>query len=74
MRILVGNTCYYAKVLKEHLSLAVDILLILLVINNINENEIEIEKGVIIQEIGQMKDTPDDVIFELSKEAFRILN
>ena len=64
-------TCYYAKVLKEHLSLAVDILSDIISNSIFNENEIEIEKGVIIQEIGQMKDTPDDVIFELlQKEAF----
>ncbi len=64
-------TCYYAKVLKDHLPLAVDILSDIISNSIFNENEIEIEKGVIIQEIGQMKDTPDDVIFELlQKEAF----
>ena len=64
-------TCYYAKVLKNHLPLAVDILSDIISNSIFNEQEIEIEKGVIIQEIGQMKDTPDDVIFELlQKEAF----
>ncbi len=64
-------TCYYAKVLKDHLPLAVDILSDIISNSIFNEKEIEIEKGVIIQEIGQMKDTPDDVIFELlQKEAF----
>ena len=64
-------TCYYAKVLKNHLPLAVDILSDIINNSIFNEQEIEIEKGVIIQEIGQMKDTPDDVIFELlQKEAF----
>ena len=64
-------TCYYAKILKEHLPLAVDILSDIISNSIFNEKEIEIEKGVIIQEIGQMKDTPDDVIFELlQKEAF----
>ncbi len=64
-------TCYYAKVLKNHLPLAVDILSDIISNSTFNEQEIEIEKGVIIQEIGQMKDTPDDVIFELlQKEAF----
>ena len=64
-------TCYYAKVLKNHLPLAVDILSDIISNSTFNEQEIEIEKGVIIQEIGQMKDTPDDIIFELlQKEAF----
>lgn len=64
-------TCYYAKVLKDHLPLAIDILSDIISNSIFNEKEIEIEKGVIIQEIGQMKDTPDDVIFELlQKEAF----
>ena len=64
-------TCYYAKVLKNHLPLAVDILSDIISNSTFHEQEIEIEKGVIIQEIGQMKDTPDDIIFELlQKEAF----
>ena len=64
-------TCYYAKVLKGHLPLAVDILSDIISNSIFNEKEIEIEKGVIIQEIGQMKDTPDDVIFELlQREAY----
>ena len=64
-------TCYYAKVLKDHLPLAVDILSDIISNSIFNEKEIEIEKGVIIQEIGQMKDTPDDVIFELlQREAY----
>ena len=46
-------TCYYAKVLKNHLPLAVDILSDIISNSIFNEQEIEIEKGVIIQEIGQ---------------------
>ena len=64
-------TCYYAKVLKNHLPLAVEILSDIICNSIFNKKEIEVEKGVIIQEIGMMKDTPDDVIFELlQKEAF----
>ena len=64
-------TCYYAKVLKNHLPLAVEILSDIICNSIFNKKEIEVEKGVIIQEIGMMKDTPDDIIFELlQKEAF----
>ena len=52
-------TCYYAKVLKNHLPLAVDILSDIIINSIFNEQEIEIEKGVIIQEIGQMVVTSD---------------
>ena len=33
-----------------------------------DENEIEIERGVILQEIGQALDTPDDIIFDWLQE------
>ena len=64
-------TCYYAKILKDDLPLAVDILSDIISNSVYKKEEIEREKGVIIQEIGQIRDTPDEFIFELlQKEAF----
>jgi predicted Zn-dependent peptidase len=62
------HTAYYAKVLKENLALAVDILADILQRSVFDPKELERERAVILQEIGQANDTPDDVIFDLFQE------
>jgi predicted Zn-dependent peptidase len=58
------TTAYYAKVLKEDLPLAADILGDILTHSSFAPDEVERERGVILQEIGQANDTPDDIIFD----------
>ncbi|HZF75327.1 MAG TPA: pitrilysin family protein [Acetobacteraceae bacterium] len=58
------NTAYYAKVLKEDVALAADILGDILTHSSFAPEEIERERGVILQEIGQANDTPDDIVFD----------
>jgi predicted Zn-dependent peptidase len=58
------QTAYYAKVLKEDAELAVDIIADLLCASTLDATELERERGVILQEIGQANDTPDDVVFD----------
>jgi predicted Zn-dependent peptidase len=58
------NTAYYAKVLKEDVGLAADILGDILSHSAFAPEEIERERGVILQEIGQANDTPDDIVFD----------
>ncbi|WP_431282089.1 M16 family metallopeptidase [Humitalea sp. 24SJ18S-53] len=58
------NTAYYAKVLKEDLPLAADILGDILTHSTFEPEEVERERGVILQEIGQANDTPDDIVFD----------
>jgi predicted Zn-dependent peptidase len=58
------TTAYYARVLKEHAHLAVDILADILQNSVFTQEELEKEKKVILQEIGQSQDTPDDVVFD----------
>ncbi|WP_407804113.1 insulinase family protein, partial [Staphylococcus aureus] len=53
-----------ARVLKDHVPLAVDILADILTESLFDEDELEREKNVILQEIGAATDTPDDVIFD----------
>ncbi len=66
------HTAYYAKVLKADVGLAVDILADILQHSTFEANELERERAVILQEIGQAQDTPDDIIFDLFQErAFR---
>src|SRR5262249_23612545 len=63
-------TCYYAKVLDEHLPLALDLLADVFTHSQFAEDEIERERTVIVQEISQIEDTPDDYVHDLFTQAF----
>ena len=64
-------TAYYARVLGDDVPLAVDVIADILRNPVFDPAEIEVERGVILQEIGQSLDTPDDVIFDwLQSEAY----
>ncbi len=58
------QTAYYVKVLKEDTALAADIIGDILTHSTFEPEEMERERGVILQEIGQANDTPDDIIFD----------
>ena len=62
-------TAYYARVLAQDVGLALDVLADILLHPAFDPREIEVERGVILQEIGQTLDTPDDVIFDWLQEA-----
>ncbi|MBV9201110.1 MAG: insulinase family protein [Alphaproteobacteria bacterium] len=63
------STAYYAKVLKEDMPLALDILADILQHSVFDAEELERERTVILQEIGQANDTPDDIIFDYFQEC-----
>lgn len=63
------TTSYYARVLKDHVPLAVDILHDILTNSVFDEDELAREKHVILQEIGAANDTPDDVVYDKFTEA-----
>lgn len=63
------TTAYYARILKEDASLAVDILSDILQNSIFDPVEFNREQGVIIQEIGQSLDTPDDIVFDYFQET-----
>ncbi|WP_299703431.1 pitrilysin family protein [uncultured Tateyamaria sp.] len=64
-------TAYYARVLENDVPLALDVLADILLNPVFDQSEIEVERGVILQEIGQALDTPDDVIFDwLQEQAY----
>ncbi|MEZ2129293.1 MULTISPECIES: M16 family metallopeptidase [unclassified Sinorhizobium] len=66
------TTSYYARVLKDHVPLAVDILADILTESAFDEDELQREKQVILQEINAANDTPDDVVFDkFSEVAYR---
>ncbi|HWL55971.1 MAG TPA: pitrilysin family protein [Paracoccus sp. (in: a-proteobacteria)] len=62
-------TSYYARVLAGDVSMALDVISDIVLNPIFDQREIEIERGVILQEIGQSLDTPDDVIFDWLQEA-----
>jgi predicted Zn-dependent peptidase len=61
-------TAYYARVLENDVPLALDVIADIVLNPVFEPEEIEIERGVILQEIGQALDTPDDVIFDWLQE------
>ena len=63
------NTAYYCKVLKEDTALAADIIGDILTASAFAPEEMERERGVILQEIGQANDTPDDIVFDHFQET-----
>ncbi|MSP67181.1 MAG: insulinase family protein [Alphaproteobacteria bacterium] len=63
------HTAYYARVLKEDVPLAVDLLADILQHSTFHDAELERERTVVIQEIGQARDTPDDEVFDLFQET-----
>ncbi len=58
-------TCYYARVLTEHLPLALDLLTDVFLHSQFAEEDIERERSVIYQEMAQVEDTPDELIHDL---------
>lgn len=61
-------TAYYARVLAADVGLAIDVIGDILRDPLLEVSEIEVERHVILQEIGQALDTPDDVIFDWLQE------
>ena len=65
------HTSYYSRILKGDVDLALDLLSDILLNSLFPEKELQREKEVILQEIGQVYDTPDDLIFDnLQETAF----
>ena len=57
-------TAYYAKVLKDDVALAVDVIADIVQNSLFDEAELTRERSVVLQEIGQAHDTPDDIVFD----------
>jgi len=62
-------TCFYAKVIDEDLPLAVDILSDLALHPLFDEEDLQKERGVVLEEIAMVEDTPEDLVHELLCEA-----
>jgi len=62
-------TNYYCKVLSEDVPLAMNVISDIVLNSTIEKTEIDVERSVILQEIGQSNDTPDDIIFDWLQET-----
>jgi len=57
-------TCYYARVVDQQLSRAVDVLSDITQNSLYNRKEVDRERGVILEELKNLEDTPDELVFE----------
>ena len=62
-------TCYYVKCTDEYFPLSLELIADILLNSKFDEVEINKEKGVILEEIAMVEDTPDDICMELLSEA-----
>ena len=63
------HTVYQARVLDEHLEQAADVIADIVFHPALRESDLKLERKVILEEIGMVEDTPDDLVFELHNEA-----
>jgi len=63
------ETCFYARVLDEHLPQAVDILSDIISHPRFDPQDLEKERKVILEEIKTIEDTPDEMVHELFSQA-----
>ncbi|MBC7959146.1 MAG: insulinase family protein, partial [Vallitaleaceae bacterium] len=61
--------CYYAHVLDNHFDVALDVLSDMVCCSIFNEDEIEKEKGVILEEINMCEDSPEDIVMDNLENA-----
>lgn len=62
-------TCYYAKVLDNHASYALNVLSDMFFNSVFDSVELEKEKNVVYEEIKMYEDTPDDIVHDLLSQA-----
>jgi len=58
------HTCFYSRSLDRHLDRSLDILSDMLFHSRFDNADTELERGVILEEIGMYEDTPEDLVSE----------
>lgn len=64
------ETGFYIRVPADHFSLGLDVLMDILFNSKFDPEEIEREKGVILEEINMYQDIPQRYVFDLTKQLF----
>ena len=62
-------TVFHARLLAEDLALGVDLIADLVRNPRFDESELTLERDVVLQELGEARDTPDDIVFDHLQEA-----
>lgn len=62
-------TCYYTRILDENMDEAMDILFDMLYDSTLNPKDLDVERGVIIEEINMYEDTPDDLVHDVFSQT-----
>ena len=65
----LDTTCYYSRVLKDDVGVALDILADIMQDSSYDAEELEREREVILQEIAATRDSPDDIVYDLFQDA-----
>ncbi len=66
------HTCFYCRTLDRHLDAGLDILADMLFHSRFDQGDVELERGVILEEIGMYEDAPEDLVSErLSAAVYR---
>jgi predicted Zn-dependent peptidase len=63
------HTAYQARVLGEHLPVALDVIADLVTDPLLREEDLALEREVVLEELSTVEDTPDDLVFELHGAA-----
>jgi predicted Zn-dependent peptidase len=63
------HTVYQARVLDEHLEIAADVIGDFVFSPLLRSHDLALERKVVLEEIGMVDDTPDDLVYELHSEA-----
>ena len=63
------HTVFQARVLDEHLTEAADVIGDIVFRPSLRSGDLALERKVILEEIGMVEDTPDDLVFEIHNEA-----
>jgi predicted Zn-dependent peptidase len=63
------HTVYQARVLDEHLFEAADVIADIVFRPTLKSSDLALERKVVLEEIGMVEDTPDDLVFELHNES-----
>jgi predicted Zn-dependent peptidase len=63
-------TAFYAHVLDEQVPTALELLTDILTSPTFNDEDVEMERGVILEEIKSVEDTPDDIVHEIFVSSF----
>ncbi|MDQ2085848.1 pitrilysin family protein [Herbivorax sp. ANBcel31] len=62
-------TCYFTKTLDSHFNISLDVLADMFFNSRFDQKDIDIEKNVVLEEIGMYEDAPEELVHDILSEA-----